>query len=206
MCTAVNLEQGSGCYVARGAMKTIVSISTLVCVVGLFAQAPAKAAVYDFSLVGVDYPADVFGSGQLFASGASSPYTVTGATGSITDPSGTFTIDGLSSYAGGDNLLYYPSTSYTSFGGISVATAGGPDFNLGGGGVSAPQFELLNNSVLNPGGGVSLGSLASGSYNIVLTMTAVPELSTWAMLGLGFAGLGLAAAGRGRKDAIAAIG
>jgi hypothetical protein len=51
---------------------------------------------------------------------------------------------------------------------------------------------------------VGLDSTQPGSYNVAVSLASVPELSTWAMLGLGFAGLGLAAARgpqkRGRRN------
>jgi hypothetical protein len=173
----------------------------------LSVRAPAQAATFDFSFVGLDDPS-IFGSGVLTTSNGGSPYTVTGATGTITDPSGTFSITGLSGYAGADNLLYDPPSAgfwYVSFGGISFTTNGAPDFNLGGGGTETPQFNVLNNSVLNPTG-LPLGDGQTvGSYNIDITVTQIPESSTWAMLCLGFAGLGLVALRR-RKAPVSALG
>ncbi len=159
----------------------------------------AAAATWDFSFVGLDFPSAVFGSGTLTTTDAGSPFAVTGATGTITDTSGTFTLTGLSFYAAADNLLYVPPSGgagSVDFGGISFTTLGGPDFNLGGGGDDGPYFNLLNDSWQNPGGGANQGSppgFTAGSYNIEFTVAQIPEPSTWAMLGLGFAGLGLAA-------------
>lgn len=58
------------------------------------------------------------------------------------------------------------------------------------------------------GSGVSLWASESGNYPIQtaggLTVASAPELPTWAMLGLGFAGLGYAAFRRpGSREAIA---
>ena len=164
-------------------------------VAGSLIQGPAQAKVFDFSLTGLD-DSSITGSGTLTTGAGPSPYTVTAANGTITDPSGTFTINGLSTYAGADNLLYYPATGsdgYVDFGDISFTTSGVPDFNIGGGG-SEGLGVVLNDSVLNPAGNPGV----NGSYNISLTVTSAPELSTWAMLGLGFAGLGFAGY-RGRK-------
>ena len=52
--------------------------------------------------------------------------------------------------------------------------------------------------------GTSNGALSVGGSVSTFTASAVPELSTWAMLGLGFAGLGLVG-GRKRRDACIAI-
>jgi hypothetical protein len=186
-------------------MKTAIA-SALVAGVAAFC-APAQAKVWDFSFSGSE-DASISGSGTLTTGATGSPYTVTGATGAITDPSGTFTISGLSGYAAADNLLYFPPSAgswYVSFGGISFTTSGGPDFNLGGVGTDASQFNVLNDSVLDPGGFAVSGGQTVGSYNITLSVTPVPELSTWAMLGLGFAGLGLVGV-RGRKAVAAALG
>jgi hypothetical protein len=169
-----------------------------------------QAATWSFSFVGTDFPVAVNGSGILTTTDAGSPFTVTGATGTITDTSGTFTITGLSFYAGADNLLFSPpsaGTWYVDFGGVSFTTSGGPDFNIGGGGDYAPQHNLLNDSWQNPSGGANQGSppgLTAGSYNIDLTVAQIPEPSTWAMLGLGFAALGLAAL-RHRKSPVSAF-
>ena len=77
---------------------------------------------------------------------------------------------------------------------------------------------LLFTTAENPGGYWNL-SYDSGNYSLwesvvgngyavretgALTMVPVPELSTWAMMGLGFAGLALAAFRRApRSDALA---
>lgn len=185
-------------------MKNLLSVGILAGFAMLFAQITAQAATYAFSFVGIDDP-NILGSGDLFTSG-SSPYAVTGATGSITDryiPGGSFAITGLSLYAGADNLLYLPaSTGFwdNSFGGISFATATGGDFNLGGGGTYAPEYNVLNASISNP---VGYPVPQLGSYNIDLSVAAVPELSTWAMLGLGFAGLAYAAHSRSKRNRLA---
>lgn len=164
---------------------------------------PAQAKTWSFSFAGLD-DSSVYGSGWLTTGASGSPYAVTGAVGKIYDgeSSAPFTIKGLSSYAGADNLLYFPSTSYVSFGGLSFATTAGEAFNLGGGGWYAPQNLVLNGSTLNPGGYPQVGF---GAWNVSLTMAAVPEPSTWVLFGLGFATLGFAAIRR-RRTPIAAFG
>jgi hypothetical protein len=146
----------------------------------------AHADVYDFSFTG----AGVSGSGDFVTGGGASPQTVTSASGTIFDSNvgaGPFTITGLSTYAGADNLLY-ASQPYVDFGGISVTTNTGGAFNFGLGG-NGLYGLILNNSVNNPGGGVDY---PTGSTNISWTVTQVPEPATWALMIIGFAGLGAA--------------
>jgi hypothetical protein len=59
---------------------------------------------------------------------------------------------------------------------------------------------VLNASISNP---VGYPVPQMGSYNIDLSVAAVPELSTWAMLGLGFAGLSYAAHSRSKRNRLA---
>ncbi len=167
---------------------------------------PAWANVYDFSFSGDN---GVSGSGVLITGAVGSPYTVTGAIGTIVDDQGAlsglgpFTINGLSLYGGADNLLYYPASgspaNYVDFGGISFTTATGVDFNfnLGLGG-NTGTGAVLNDGVNDPAG---YGVPTFGSNNISLSVSAVPELSTWAMMLLGFAGLGFAGYRGSRKEA-----
>ena len=60
-------------------------------------------------------------------------------------------------------------------------------------------------------GQLSFGDNGAGNQNIgnildnVTLSTVVPEPSTWAMMALGFAGLGFAGWGRGRKTAVALL-
>ena len=152
-----------------------------------FASSPAQAALYDFSFVEIGNPTKVYGSGQLTVSPNGAGFTATSATGTIHDgylPSTDFVINGLSSYAGADNILYFPavqSTSgafgpingYVDFGGISfTTTTPGQEFNLGGGGTAlgAPYYDVLNDSRLNPVGyGIGSSGQAQGSYDISLS-------------------------------------
>jgi hypothetical protein len=88
-------------------------------------------------------------------------------------------ITGLSNYAGSDNQLSYPGEPYVSLGGLSFATTVG-SYNLyswdGG-------YRQLS-SLIDPTG------YAVNGTPTALTV-AVPEVSTWAMMLAGFAGLGL---------------
>jgi hypothetical protein len=162
---------------------------------------PASASVFDLSFSGTGI------SGELVLSLANgtSPFTVTGVTGSV-DLGGTiYTITGLTTYAGDDQTAYFPTSSsngYVDFPGISVAFGSGNALNLF-------AFNPTSYGALLQDQNASGNPFTGPYYSVTVTdapigvSPSVPELSTWAMLGLGFAGLAIAAAGR-RKTPIAA--
>lgn len=169
---------------------------------GAFAGAlPASASVFDLSFTGTGI------SGLLILSlgGGSSPYTVTGVdAGSYVAIGGTnYTITGLATYAGDDQKAYFPG--FVDFPGISVSFGSGDALNLFGGygptsyGVLLESQNTEGNPFTGPYYAVSVTDSPPGDP------PTVPELSTWVMLGLGFAGLAIVATGR-RKTPIAAIG
>ena len=177
-------------------MNKLVLMGLAAGMAALCAQAQAKT--FEFSFAGIN-DASVFGSGAFKTSDNGSPYTIVNASGSIVAPdvsAGTFTITGLSPYASANQLLYYPTNPLVDFSGISVSTVGG-DFNIFYY-ASAGNYGLIA-SPLNAGGYIP------GVYDpITLKISSIPELSTWVMIGLGFAGLGLAAR-RTRRTSISAI-
>jgi hypothetical protein len=159
---------------------------------------PAHAD-YFFTLSGPG----VSGNIDISTSGTGPNYTVTGVTGSIMDSevgAGTFTIvggsPGLSSYAGSDNILYVPpqntqgntTAAYVDFGGISFnTTTAGLAFNIGGNAQSGPFQYVLNDSINNPVG-------YPGVYgSVLINVSPVPEPTTWAMMIIGFFGVGFLA-------------
>ncbi len=158
----------------------------LAAVVALLGSVPAaQAAVWDFSYSGGGYSA----SGVFTTGNTGSPYTVTGITGTADG----YAITGLTSYGAADQLLYYPPTGgfYADNAGISFENADGVQYNITNYPTTVANF--INISTLDPGGG------GCCSVAIDMTVTQVPEPSTWAMMGLGFAALGLAALRGGRR-------
>jgi len=162
----------------------------------LLIASAAQASIFDLSFSGSDETGSVSGTLQIDATLTATPgqYTLNSISGQVSDSAiagGPFTLTGLLSlYAGADNLFFYPTQPYVSFGGISFTTVGGGDFNLGLGG-SGPFGYLFNASALNPSGNAQVNTLAGSTSLSEFTVTeAVPEPSTWAMMILGFAGIG----------------
>ena len=154
----------------------------------------ANANTFDFSFTGLD----VSGSGVFTTGSSSSPYSITGASGTIFDsqigPSA-FTITGLSSYASADNLLYYPGQPSIDFSGISFATNGGGNFNIGNG----PPYAIVS-SILNPG-----GYFPGGAYTpISLQVSQTPLPASWTLMLIGLAGFGFVAYRRKAKPELVA--
>jgi hypothetical protein len=150
----------------------------------------------------------------LTSTGTPGEWFPTAITGSVTDDQlspETYAFTGVvpvGDYASNTNVLFVPeSTSggittpgFTDFFGPSFTTDLGVDFNFGAQSATGPYVLVLNNSSQNP-----LGErFVAGSDEIMVTsFSTVREASTWVMLCLGFAGLGLAGAMRGRKTVAA---
>jgi len=174
----------------------------------LLAAGAANAKVFDFSFTGDN---GVSGSGTFVTGPTGSPFTITSATGTITDTQGTlagspYVITGLSLYADADNLLFYPASgtpaAFVDFGGVSFTTSvGGPAFNLGGGGTN-PSGTVLNDSTNDPSGVPGI----FGSNNISLSVVAaVPEAATWAMMILGLGAIGAGLRLQRRQERVATV-
>ncbi len=144
----------------------------------LSATGVAQAAEFEFAFTGTNVSGDVFAN-------TSGP-NVSSISGWVTDSevgAGTFAITGLSPYAAADNT-FNPASPYFDFAGVSFMTGTGGNYNLANiGSAGAPQLVLLS-SVLDSGGYVQ----AAGMTDIALTVTAVPEPASMALL---LAGLGM---------------
>jgi len=157
------------------AMKNSVKLAAAVLAMAL-ATGSASAKVWDFSYTGGGYTA----SGEFITGAAGSPYTITGIAGTADG----YTITGLSGYAGSDQLLYFPPSGgyYADFGGISFQNANGVDYNITNYPTGVSNY--INVSTLDPAGG------GCCVVAINMSVSAVPEVSTWVMMLAGFAALG----------------
>ena len=134
-----------------------------------------------------------------------SPYTVTGVdTGSWVDIGGTtYTITGLTTYAGDDQKAYFPTSSsngYVDFPGISASFGSGDALNLF-------AFNPTSYGLLLQDQNASGNPFTGPYYAVTVTNSPIgpdaPEASTWAMMLLGFAGLGFVATRRRRTPSAA---
>jgi hypothetical protein len=201
-----------------------ITAASIIALVGMSAGA-AQAKVYDFTVTGVGPDAGyVSGTVDLTANVVGGVGLVTNATGAITisDPvpadsiyNGHYTITGVAAdnYAAADQLLYVPQQSvggnpanYVDFGGVSVTTNGGTlggpalaeEFNFGLGGHWGSQ------SIINLSNPNTVGYPLGEPYSYQISISAVPEPAIWAMLLLGFFGVGFMVRGSRRQDAVAA--
>lgn len=152
------------------------------------ASAPmAPAGDYSFSYLAGDYN----GSGTLTVD----------ASGHITAIAGTAngsSITGLSTYAGADNLLFDGSngtSAWLDFSGMAFSIVG----NAFGIGNTGSGDYGVTDMVSNPAG------TCCGSHPAALNISAiaaVPEPATWAMMLIGFGGIGFAMRGRRREQTL----
>ena len=146
---------------------------------------PASAAVFDWSLTGpapdlggVSFP----GSGTITASPTASAgvFDIDTITGVIDGSE----ITGTSAFRGADNEVFTNGFAFVSTVGISFETAAGQSVNI---------FSFFGQGT--PPTGNAYGEFAAnpGAFGVgTFTLTAVPEASTWALMLIGFAGLGMA--------------
>jgi hypothetical protein len=178
-----------------------VAIAALLASCGFVAS--AQANVFDFSFSGpTSGPGSpVSGSGTFTTIGSGPAFSVTSVTGTLTDLDISLTpflITGpVSSYAGADNILYYPAQisgsnttpAFVDFGGISFQTSGGAgyDFNLGGYTQSGPALYVLNAEILNAAGYAAVPG--STLINLDVTETPLPAALPLFAAGAGLVGL-----------------
>ena len=164
----------------------------------LSTASPANATVYRFTFESFD--SELIATGEMTVDAAGEVTAISGQLSGLVDqtigsivsnpnfPGAAYSPDGAFIY----NNLYYPSGMAFDIDGVLFATPQNPGgyWNLWGN--SADNYSLWE-------------SVNSSGYPIeesgTLGVAAVPELSTWAMLGFGFAGLGVAARARPRTEA-----
>jgi len=151
---------------------------------------PANATIFDFSYSTV--------AGGLLTSSGSGEFDTTPSGPNFLINSATGTVDGLAisliavnGFAGNDNTIYTPG-DFLSFQGVSFTT-GATNYNLYG-----------DNGTFVLGNAICTACSGGNETKVNLTITeAVPEPSTWAMLILGFIGIGFMA--YRRKDSSASF-
>ena len=160
----------------------------------------ADAAVFDWSFSA----AGISGGGTMTATQDpvnTNTFTLTAISGQVNGAA----ISGLSSYDGADQLVFYPNPPNV------VVDTLGFSFGVGDGSQSYNIYEDFGNftpgtyfacgqayCLLGPGPSdssninVGVGSDAVMALDSLTLSAAAPEVSTWAMMLLGFAGLGFA--------------
>ena len=159
------------------------------------ASGSASAKIFDWSLTGtlpslggVPFP----GSGTIDASPTES--TGVWSIDTITEVINGSEITGTSTFQGADNLLFANGFAFTSTVGISFETAAGQSIIFSFDGQSTPPTG-------NAYGELTSNPSAFGVGHF--TLTAVPEASTWALMLIGFAGIGVAGYRATQKGAVA---
>jgi hypothetical protein len=143
----------------------------------LTAAGSARAEMFEFQFTGNGV------TGDIFANAVSEGAPITSISGSLTDANvgaGTFTVTGLSSYASADNQLGATSP-WVTYSGLSFTTDTGGSFNLFD---NNGTYQLLT-SLLNAGGYAD----ATGSTNLQMTVSVVPEPGALALMAAGLLGL-----------------
>ncbi len=185
-------------YPCKSAIAGAAFLVTCLALSGL----PAKAEVFDFS-----FSPDAFGTFTTGAAAADPGYElITGLTFDLlsgTDDGGNpFSLTNAVAF----DLL--PGAAFNPTTGAFINHSGGNTFDdIGGFELPGASIHPLSFSVGSDGVGGDLyvgGSFfVSGALTITPTITPVPEPQTWAMLILGFGGLGYFAHRRSRKPTFA---
>jgi hypothetical protein len=176
--------------------KTLVTTIAALATAMLFTITAANAAIYKFTFESNDTALTAMG--EFTVNSASEVTSVSGAISGLTNQ----TVSGVTSNPSFPNSSYSPDGSFIY---DNLYSSTGNAFDYSG---------LLFTTSGDPGGYWNLWSTAPGSYSLfesagsynypiqetgTLSVAAAPELSTWAMLAVGFASLGLV--GRRRRTA-----
>jgi PEP-CTERM motif len=157
-------------------------VAALLPIVGTIA--PASAEIFDFTLTGVaaqGQPAGVSGSGQITGTLQSDgSVMVTGITGTVDSLS----ITGLSHPLGEDQKIFPTGTEVVDGSGLGFTLSNGVTVGIFEDSFPVPAGEFKD----------VISAVAPNDNGFgIFTVTAVPEPSTWAMMILGFCGLGFMA-------------
>ena len=177
---------------------------------GLAASSPltavsASAETFEWSYTG---PSGNNGSGTLDATYNGAAWVVD----SITGTANGLAITGLDLYGGADNLVFPPDPPNVGVdrNGLGFTVTGGVAYNVyeddGGYTPDSPYYCGAVYCLIGPG---TPGTLGIGDPVVALTdftIAGVPEPSTWALMVLGFAGLGFAGYRRAKKSGVATAG
>lgn len=171
---------------------TILAATSAALALACAGLAQASTLVDNFTFTGVNASAN----GQLFIDSATDVngfHVILGITGTNTLNGNTAAFTGLSGYAGADNLLS-DSAPFVDFAGFSADSLNGP-INIFWDGAGHAVLAFAE----NPGG------VPDNLHNGVLNVSSAPEPASWALMILGFGGIGGAIRSRQRKMAINAI-
>jgi hypothetical protein len=161
----------SGLHVKISVFLASASIATALTLAG----SAARADIFDFSYTGDGFS----GSGDFTTGVVGSPYQIIAISGIANGEA----ITGLSSYAGSDNQLFFPGPLYADFGGISFSTVSA-SYNL----TDFTGSMSILTSTNDPGG--SGGNSVPIDISVSREVGSVPEPASWAMMLIGFGGLG----------------
>jgi hypothetical protein len=180
-------------------MKNTLALSSAA--VALLLTSVASAAVFDFAYditASGPFPTAVTASGTLTADPTATPgqFLVTAISGTRNGETITSLIP-PGGYEGNDNLIF-TTAPHLDFNGLSYTVMGVGDDGLGD-----------VNVFFSPPPHVHIGyteELRTVGYTptFTLTLVSIPEPSTWALMALGFAGLGFAAFRRSTKQRLGA--
>jgi hypothetical protein len=179
-------------------IKTMVTMFVSLALATLLAGSAANAKIYSFTFKSSDD--ELTAAAEITVNGSNEVTAISGKISGLVDQ----TINGVAVNPNFPNPAYSPDGSFI--------------YNnlYYGSGMAFDNYGLLFTTAQNRGGFWNLWGNSPGVYSLYesvgsddykiqktgkLTIAAAPELPTWAMLGLGVAGLGLG--GRRRGDRLA---
>ena len=162
------------------------------------ASQPASAKVFAWSLTG---PAPDLGGLSFPGSGTitASPTASTGVfdIDTITGVIDGSEITGTSAFRSADDKVFTNGFAFVGTAGISFETAAGQSVNI---------FSFFQQGTPPTGNAYGEFTANPGAFGVgTFTLTAVPEASTWTLMLIGFAGLGIAGYRVTRKGADATV-